>query len=42
MSQNEELISEINDLKRIKKSMKEEFAKKELQRERTMKLHQER
>lgn len=40
MSQNEELISEINDLKREKKNLKDEFAKRELQKERTMKLHQ--
>ena len=40
MSQNEELISEINDLKREKKNLKDEFAKRELQKERNMKLHQ--
>lgn len=42
MSQNEELISEINDLKREKKNLKDEYAKRELQKERTMRLHQER
>lgn len=42
MSQNEELISEINDLKREKKNLKDEYAKRELMKERTLKLHQER
>ena len=40
MSQNEELISEINDLKRQKKNLKDEYAKRELQKERTLQLHQ--
>ena len=40
MSQNEELISEINDLKREKKSLKDEYAKRELQKERALQLQQ--
>lgn len=32
MSQNEELISEINDLKREKKNLKDDYFKKELQK----------
>lgn len=42
MSQNQELISEINDLKREKKNLKDEYQKRELQKERTVRLHQER
>ena len=42
MIQNQELISEINDLKREKKNLKDEYSKKEMQKERTMQLQQER
>ena len=42
MSQNEELIAEINDLKREKKNLKDEYAKRELQKERSLQLQQER
>lgn len=40
MSQNEELISEINDLKREKKNLKDEYSKRELQKERSLQLQQ--
>ena len=42
MSQHEELIAEINDLKREKKNLKDEYAKRELQKERSLQLQQER
>ena len=42
MIQNEELISEINDLKREKKNLKDEYSKREMQKERVMQLQQER
>lgn len=41
MSQNEELIAQINDLKREKKNIKDQHAKRELQKEKMMRLHQE-
>ena len=40
MSQNQELISEINDLKRQKKQNKDEQLKKEMQKEMSLRLHQ--
>jgi hypothetical protein len=40
MSQNEELISEINDLKREKKNIKDENRKRELVKERSMRLQE--
>ena len=42
MSQNEQLIAEINDLKREKKNLKDEDAKRELMKERSIRLQQER
>lgn len=42
MSQNEELISEINDLKREKKNLKDENRKREVVKENALKLQEER
>ena len=42
MSQNEELISEINDLKRQKKNLKDDYLKRELMKEASIKLEEER
>lgn len=38
MSQNEELISEINDLKRQKKNLKDDSMKQEMQKEMNIRL----
>lgn len=42
MGQNEELISEINDLKRQKKNLKDEAHKQELMKEMAIHLEEER
>lgn len=42
MSQNEELISEINDLKKQKKNLKDETMKQEIHKEMTIRLEEER
>jgi phage-related minor tail protein len=42
MGQNEELISEINDLKRQKKNLKDESKKREMMKEAAIKLEEER